>query len=154
MMQAVGCNVETVLLSLVLNTQHQQALHMNMRYLIYSDFLSCTFWSRLVPWGFLALSFCGHESIRQKREAQRYIVALIRSAKAYRTRGGGLSGATNAHQVLSKLKTVADASSFLKVKVDPNSSSTGLFLKGKQSEQRLDLPIRGLVWRSSLTLKR
>ena len=106
------------------------------------------------PVGILALSFCGHESISQKREAQRYIVALIRSAKAYQTRGGGLSGATNAHQVLSKLKTVADASSFLKVKVDPNSSSTGLFLKGKQSEQRLDLPIRGLVWRSSLTLMR
>ena len=143
MMQAVGCNVETVLLSLVLNTQHQKAHHMNMRYLIYSDFQSCTFWSRLVPWGFLALSFRRQESINQQREAQRYIVALIRSAKAYQTRGGGLSGATNAHQIVSKFKTVADAPSRLKVKVDLNSSSTGLFLKGKQSEQPWTCPFGG-----------
>lgn len=84
------------------------------------------------------------------------IAALNRSTKAYRTQGGDLSTVTNAHQVLSKLKTVADAPSRLKfpgfrgsyvdyrlVAVDADPLTTGPRAVWNQTKQRFELAQSG-----------
>ena len=95
------------------------------------------------------------------------ISALNRAAKAYRTQGGELTAATNAHQVLSKLKTVADGPSQIKfpgfrgsfvdyrlAAVDADPTTDGVRAVWNQTKQRFELAQSGAGVKKFVNLKK